>query len=222
MDSTGQYPIQAVSVISSRGSGTTTNANGLYSITLNETDSVWFSYLNKPTRKFAVKDIKTPYAFNISIQTYIPVLPEAKIRSRDYRRDSLQNREDYAKIFGFQKPGISVVSGNGNVGIGLEDLINSFKFGKNKRTMAFQNRLIAQEQDGYVKHRFSKLLVRRLTEETNDTILNRFMLMYQPSYLFTARADDYTFYKYVKDSWARFQQGLRPTPIWREGGNGTF
>jgi len=217
LDSSGQYPIQRVSVLSSRGTGTVTDSNGHYSILLNEVDSVWFSYLNKPTKKFAVKDIKTPFAFNIAIQTYIPILPEAKTRSRNYRQDSLQNREDYAKIFNFEKPGLSVASGNGTVGIGLEDLINSFRFKKNKRTLAFQNRLIMQEQEGYVKYRFSKLLVRRITQETDDAELNKFMLMYQPSYLFAVRADDYTFHKYIKDSWARYKRGYKPTILWMEG-----
>ena len=217
LDSTGMYPILAVSVLSSRGRGAVTDSNGRYNILLSETDSLWFSYLNKPTRKFAVKDIKTPFAFDIAIQTYSPNLPEARTRSRDYRQDSLQNRQEYAKIFNYEKPGISIVSGNGGVGIGLEDLINSFRFKKNKRTLAFQDRLITQEQEGYIKFRFSKLLVRRITQETDDIELNRFMLMYQPAYLFTTRADDYTFHKYVKDSWERYKRGYKPTPLWREG-----
>ncbi len=217
LDSTGMYPIHLVSVLSSRGSGTLTDSNGYYSILLNETDSIWFSYLNKPTKRFAVKDIKTPYAFNIAIQAFIPILPEVKTRNRNYRQDSLQNREDYAKIFNYSKPGVSIVSGNGTVGVGLEDLINSFRFKKNKRTLAFQDRLITQEQEGFVKYRFSKLLVRRITQETDDSELNKFMLMYQPSYLFTVRADDYNFHKYVKDSWARYKRGYKPTGIWLEG-----
>lgn len=217
LDSTGMYPIHMVSVLSSRGSGTLTDSNGYYSILLNEADSIWFSYLNKPTKRFVVKDIKTPYAFNIAIQTFIPILPEVKTRNRNYRQDSLQNREDYAKIFNYSKPGVSIVSGNGTVGVGLEDLINSFRFKKNKRTLAFQDRLITQEQEGFVKYRFSKLLVRRITQETDDTELNKFMLMYQPSYLFTVRADDYNFHKYVKDSWARYKRGYKPTGIWLEG-----
>lgn len=217
LDSSGRYPIQQVSVLTSRGSGTITDSNGHYNIFLNEADSIWFSYLNKPTKKFAVKDIKTPFAFNIAIQTFIPILPEVKTRSRNYRQDSLQNREDYAKIFNYQKPGVSVTMANGTAGVGLEDLINSFRFKKNRRTLAFQDRLITQEREGYIKFRFSKLLVRRITQETDDTELNKFMLMYQPSYLFTTRADDYVFHKYVKDSWARYKRGYKPTPIWLEG-----
>lgn len=216
-DSTGVFPVQFVSVLSSNGVGTLTDVNGDYSILLNETDSIWFSYLNKPTKRFAVKDIKTPFAFNIAIQSYIQMLPEARVRNRNYRQDSLQNRLDYARIFDYQKPGLSVNMANGSVGLGLEDLINSFRFKRNRRLQSFQDRLITQEQEGFVKNRFNKLLVRRITKEDNDSILNEFMLLYQPSYLFTVRADDYNFHKYVKDSWERYNLGLRATPLWREG-----
>ena len=220
-DSTGTYPIELVSVLTSGGGGTVTNSYGDYTITVNESDSVWFSYLNKPTRKFAVKNIKTPFSFNISLQTYIPILPEAKIRNRNYRQDSLQNREDYAKIFNYQKPGLSTVtSSNGTAGFDLDGIINSFRFRRNKQMLSFQNRLITEEHNTYVLHRFSKSLIRRITQETDDSVIDKFIALYQPSYLFTSLANDYTFHKYIKDSYERFKLGLLPTPLWREGDTG--
>ncbi|ULT44459.1 carboxypeptidase-like regulatory domain-containing protein [Niabella defluvii] len=74
-DSSGIYPVQAVSVLSTNGAGGVTDANGDYSIRVNETDSIWFSYLNKPTRKFLVSSIKTPYAFNISCKHLLLYYP---------------------------------------------------------------------------------------------------------------------------------------------------
>ena len=59
---------------------------------------------------------------------YIHNLPEVKIAPRNYRKDSIENREVYAKIFDFSKPGISVVSTDGGVGLGLTELINIFRF----------------------------------------------------------------------------------------------
>lgn len=216
-DSLGSTPIQAVSVLSSGGRGTITDMNGNYTIYLNETDSLWFSYLNKPTRKFAVKDIKTPYSFDISIKIYIPLLPEARVRNRDYRRDSIQNRIDYAKVFDFQKPGLSTVSGGGSAGFDLEELINAFRFRRTRSMLSFQKRLIDQEQDAFVKHRFSKALIRRITQMDNDSIINNFIAEYQPSYTFTSFSSDYDFHKYIKQSYNRFSLGLRPPPLWREG-----
>ena len=220
-DSTGVYPVQSVSVLSTSGSGTTTDANGDYSIHVNEIDSIWFSYLNKPTRKFAVKSIRSPYGFNISLQTFVVLMPGVKARNRNYRRDSLQNRIDYAKIFDYERPGLRVSSFNdGSVGFDLDAIINSFRFRKNKSMLSFQNRLITEEQRGYVRHRFSKSLVRRVTPMDNDSLITQFIEIYLPSYLFASTASDYTFHKYVKDSYARYRMGMMPTPLWLEGATG--
>lgn len=216
-DSLGVIPIQSVSVMTSSGGGTVTDKNGHYSIETRETDSIWFSYLNKPTRKFAVKDIANPFAFDISIQMFIHTLPEVRARTRDYKLDSMLNRESYAKIFNFQKPGLAIASGSGSVGFDLDELINAFRFRRTRNLQSFQRRLITQEQDAFVKHRFSKALIRRITQMDNDSLINEFIAVYQPSYLFTARANDYDFHQYIKASYARFVLGRRPPPLWKEG-----
>ncbi|WP_346235983.1 hypothetical protein ABDK00_017775 [Niabella insulamsoli] len=217
-DSSGTYPIQAVSVLATNGSGTTTDANGNYSIRAGEADSIWFSYLNKPTRKFRVSSIKTPYAFNISLQTFIEILPDVKARVRDYKRDSIQNRKDYAKVFNYEKPGLKVSSlSDGTVGFDLTSIIESFQFRKNKRMAAFQNRLISEEQEAFIRNRFSKALIRRITQADSDSAISQFIILYQPSFLFTSTANDYTFHKYIKDSYERFKSGLMPSPLWLEG-----
>ncbi|GAB3419169.1 hypothetical protein [Niabella aquatica] len=217
-DSSGIYPVQFVSVLSTSGTGAITDNNGDYSITVSEQDSIWFSYLEKPTRKFAVKSIKAPYAFNISLQTFVKLLPGVKARIKDYRRDSIQNRQDYAKYFDYQKPGLKVSSlSDGTVGFDLDEIINSFRFKRNRQMLSFQNRLISQEQDAFIKHRFSKALIRRITQVDNDSTISRFIMLYQPSFLFTSTANDYTFHKYIKDSYERFKRGLVPSPLWLEG-----
>src|SRR5690606_19718816 len=216
-DSTGMYPVQSVSVLATSGVGTITDANGDYEIKVSENDSIWFSYLNKPTRKFPVRTISTPYAFDISLQTFVTLLPTVKTRNRYYRQDSIQNRQDYAKIFNYEKPGLRVSSLNdGSVGFDLDALISSFQFKKNRRMQAFRDRLITQEQEAFIRHRFNKALIRRITQATDDSVITAFIEMYFPSYLFTSTASDYTFHKYIKDSYNRFLQGLLPPLLWRE------
>lgn len=217
-DSTGVYPVQSVSVLATNGRGTVTNSNGDYRITVSETDSIWFSYLNKPTRKFPVKSIKNPFSFNISLQTFVSLLPDVSARNRNFKKDSIQNRQDYAKIFDYEKPGLKpLVNSDGTVGFDLNEIINSFKFRKNKQMLAFQNRLITQEQETYIRHRFSKANVRRITEATEDSVITIFINTYLPSYFFAKTASDYVFFKYIKDSYQRFKLGLMPPPLWREG-----
>lgn len=210
-DSSRTYPLPGVSVLSSSGRGTSTNSKGVYEINVSENDSIWFSYLNKPTVKFPVLKIKTPLQFDIAIDINIPVLKEVKIRPPDYRLDSIRNREEYAKIFDFQKPKLKVGSSNFGAGVGfdLDEIINMFRFKQNKSTLSFQKRLLQQEQDKFVDHKFNKGLVRRLTQLTGNE-LDSFMLVFRPSYLFTSITSDYVFQKYIVDSYERFKKGLPP------------
>lgn len=210
-DSSRTYPMPGVSVLSTSGRGTTTSSNGHYEINVTEKDSIWFSYLNKPTVKFPVLKILTPFEFDIALQVNIPVLREVKIKPPDYRLDSIRNREEYAKIFDFQKPKIKVAPSSFGAGVGfdLDELINMFRFKHNKSTLDFQKRLLQQEQDKFVDHRFNKGLVRRLTKLTGNE-LDSFMMLYRPTYLFTSIASDYDFQKYITDSFNRFIKGLPP------------
>lgn len=219
-DSTRTYPVGFVSVLSTSGKGTATNAYGEYEIEVAEKDSIWFSYLNKPTVKFPVLKIATPLSFDISLQVNVPVLKEVKIRPRNYRQDSLQNREDYAKIFNYRKPGLSVVTPQYGVGAGFDinEIINAFRFRRNRNMRSFQDRLLAQEQEKFVDHRFNKALVRRLTLLTGNE-LDSFMVVFRPPYLFAVMTNDYDFQKYIKDSFERFKKGLFPEPVWKEEEN---
>jgi len=215
-DSSRNYAIGLVTVLSTSGKGTITNDDGYYEIEVSENDSIWFSYLNKPTMKFPVLKIANPMGFDISLRVNVTTLKEVKIRPRNYKQDSIQNRIDYAKIFNYQKPRLTAVTPGygGAAGFDLDEIINMFRFKRNKSMLSFQKRLIGQEQEAFVSHRFSKALVLRLTgltEEARDS----FMLVFRPTYLFTLRSDEYTFQKYIKDSYDRYKRGLGPVPILR-------
>jgi len=216
-DSTRTYPVELVSVLSTSGKGTVTNAKGEYEIEVSEKDSIWFSYLNKPTIKFPVLKIASPLRFDISLHVNVPILKEIKIRPRNYRQDSIQNREEYARIFNYNKPGLSVVSPQYGqaAGFDVNEIINAFRFRRNRSIQSFQKRLLLQEQEKFIDHRFNKGLVRRLTGFI-DTMLDSFMMIYRPPYEFTLATGDYDFQKWIKDSAERFKKGLPPEPIWKE------
>lgn len=200
-----------VSVLSTAGRGTSTNNEGYYEIDVAENDSIWFSYLGKPTVKYPVAKMNDPLHFDISIQINIAVLKEVKIYPRNYKLDSIQNREDYAEIFNFQKPRLKTVAPQYGAGVGfdLDEIINAFRFKRNRSMLAFQRRLLQEERDKFIDHRFSKALVIRLTK-LSSPVLDSFMRVYRPSYQFTLLANDYDFQKYISDSYERFKQGLTP------------
>ncbi len=199
-DVSRKQPLASVSVLSTSGSGTATDSNGVYSINVWPTDSIWFSYQNKPTPKFPVVAIATPNSFDVSLHVPVTELKEVKVKPRDYKQDSIENRLTYAKAFEFQKPGfrLSDHSTDGfGVGFDLDAIINMFNFKKNKRMLAFQRRLIQEEQDKAIDHRFTKVLVKKITH-LNGSLQDDFMKKFRPSFEFTMHASDYEFAEFIK------------------------
>lgn len=202
-------PLAGVSVMSTSGSGTATNDLGNYTIEVNENDSIYFSYLGKPTVKFAVKTMTNLSGFDISLHVQTNILPEYRVMPPSYKFDSAQNREDYAKAFNYKKPGLGIStspmgSGGAGVGLDLDQLINVFRFRKNKSMLGFQRRLIEEEEDKFIDHRFSKTLVRKITSLTG-TDLDRFMKIYRPTYDFTQVSSEYEFYSYIKQAFLKYR-----------------
>ena len=216
-DSSRNYPLEAVSVLNTAGGGSITNADGFYEITVGEKDSIWFSYLGKPTVKFPVLKIQSPLEFDISLQVSVPTLKEVKIKPKNYKYDSIQNRLDYAKAFNYQKPKLKTVTPQYGAGMGfdLDEIINMFRFRRNRSMAAFQKRLLLDEQDKFVDHRFNKALVRRLTLLDGNQ-LDSFMQVFRPSYMFTKLSGDYEFQQYIKTALYRFKKGLPPEAMLKE------
>ena len=198
-DISRSIPLGSVSVLTTSGKGTATDSLGRYTIAVTAKDSIYFSYLNKPTAKFPVTAIPNLYAFDISLHVPVSELPTVKVNMPNYRHDSLQNRRDYEKIFNYKKPGISIGTAQGGAGVGLDldEFINMFHFRRNARMMAFRKRLEQEEIDKFIDHRFTKGVVRRVTGLNGDS-LNKFMKDYRPSYEFTQATTDYEFLEYIK------------------------
>lgn len=203
-DITKKTPVEAVSVISTSGTGTITDSLGHYSLLVNQRDSIYFSYQNKPTPKYPVSGISNTAGFDISILKKVSELPNVFVKQRNYRQDSAQNRQDYAKIFDFRKPGLkssmNPTPGSFGVGLDLDELINMFRFKRNRSMLAFQKRLLQEEKDKFIDHRFSKSLVRTLTRLTSPN-LDSFMKEYRPTYEMVENLNDLEFGQFIVDAY---------------------
>jgi hypothetical protein len=200
--------LEAVSVLTSGGYGTASDSLGRFSIVVSEKDSIWFSYLNKPTPKYAVKDIQNRHNFEISLHVASTELKEIRITPPNYRLDSIQNRRDYARAFNFRKPGIGSslnVGPSGGVGLDLDEFISIFQFRRNRRMSAFRDRLLREEEDRYIDHRFSRALVIKLTGLRGEP-LNTFMERYRPDLEFVETSTDYEFQDYIKKCFSHYQR----------------
>lgn len=204
-------PIEAVTVLCTCGNHAFTDSSGQYNIKVQTTDSIWFSYLGKNTMKYPVDTISNTYNFEIGLHIDVAWLPEVKVKNRNYREDSIQNRLDYAKIFNFKKPGLQIsqnppssyVPGSVTVGLDLDELINMFRFKRNRQMLSFQQRLLQEEQDKYINHRFSKYLVKKLTHlDVPD--LDSFMLFYRPSYELLQQMNDLELGYYIQQCYKMY------------------
>jgi plasmid maintenance system killer protein len=207
-DSTRTYPIELVTVQSTSGHITITDSTGSYSINVAEKDSIWFSYLGKPTPKYPVLKIADVTQFDIALHLKPNVMREVKIRTRNHKEDSLQNRRDYAKAFNFRKPSLETMTSvtSSGVGFDVQEIIRLFQFRKNRSMERFRERLEQEERDKFIDRRFSKGLVKRLTGIDKDEELTDFMRKYRPTFEFTAGTSDYDFQYFIKIAYQEFKK----------------
>jgi hypothetical protein len=207
-DRSRYFAMPGVSVMGTSGQGTITDSAGQYHIRVYQKDSIYFSYLGRATVKFPVKSIATNYPMDISLAVTIDSLPLVVVRPKAYRYDSLENRDEYRKVFDYEPQGLVGPSNSGmGVGVNLDML---FGARRNRQMLSLQRRLIEEEQDKYVDYRFNRVLVRKITG-LQGTALDAFMRMYRPTYDFIRNCEnDYEFYKYIKDC------GIYFTQLWKQ------
>ena len=209
-DSTKLYVVPGVNVTSTSGLVTTTDSLGAYHINASKGDSISFFYKGKSTVKFPVETIGNYNAFDISLRVKIrdkyKLLKGVTVFADTYRRDSIENRMSYAKIFNLENPTLrSNYEPGAAAGLDLDQLIGIFQFEKNKQNLAFQRRLVDEEQDRYVNYRFSSKVIKRITGLSGDT-LTKYKKLYRPSYLFVISSTLPEFYQYILNTSYAFKR----------------
>ena len=213
-DSTRTFPIERVTVQSTGGHMTMTDSTGSYAINVAEKDSIWFSYLGRPTPKYPVLKIADVMQFDLALHLKPDVMREVKIKTRNYKEDSTQNRRDYAKVFNYQKPSLGTMTSvtSSGVGFDVQEIIRLFQFRKNKSMQRFKERLEQEERDKFVDRRFNKGLVKRLTRVEKDEELTDFMRRYRPTFEFTAGTSDYDFQYFIKIAFQEYKKTKAAMP----------
>ncbi|NCI51971.1 carboxypeptidase-like regulatory domain-containing protein [Sediminibacterium roseum] len=210
-DISAKRPLEAVGVISTSGRGVITDSLGKYTITVHPKDSIWFTLIGKTTMKYPVDTISNLENFNVMIHVRANELPEVKVRNSYYKLDSIQNRQDYAKVFNFKKPGIGLSRsstgynpGGLTVGFDLDEIINMFRVKRNRSILNLQKRLLDEEQEKYVNRRFSKAFVRKLTKLQGPE-LDTFMTRFRPDYAIVTLLSDLELGYYIQQNFIEYQ-----------------
>jgi hypothetical protein len=79
-----------------------------------------------------------------------------------------------------------------------------FNFSRNRRMAHFRQRLLQEEQDKAIDHRFTHALVKKLTGLEGQP-LEDFMKRYRPSYIFAMTTTEYEFGEYIKVAYDDFR-----------------
>jgi hypothetical protein len=214
-DSTKVYSVSGVQVTSTGGDTTFTDSAGVYHIKVALQDSISFFYKGKSTLNFAVNTIPETNAFDVSLlvrtkEKYKP-LKEIYVFS-NYKRDSAENRIRYYKTFNYDKPTLrSSYTPGYTAGLDVGELINIFRFRRNKNQLQFQKRLLQEEEDRYVNYRFNSRLIKRVTGLSGE-MLTKYMAEYRPSYEFVTGVTEVEYYEYILSTAANFkkQNGVKP------------
>lgn len=208
-DISAKQPLEAVAVQSTSRRGAITDSLGRYTVTVLKKDSIWFSLIGKSTMKYSVDTISDPDNFNVMIHVRSYELPEVKVRNKYYKYDSTMNRQDYAKVFNFKKPGLSVIQNNsynpgGVIGFDLASIIDMFRVKRNRSILILQKRLLEQEADAYVNNRFSKTFVRKITHLQGPE-LDSFMKYNRPEYGMVKLLNDLELGYYIGKSYEQYR-----------------
>ena len=210
-DISGRRPVEAV-IVHTNDHQSTTDSLGRYIITVRAKDSIWFSLFGKSTQKYTLDTIEDKRNFNIMIHVNGVDLPEVTVRNNNYRLDSIQNRYDYAKFFNYQPPGIRLAnnanlfnpSGGLSIGFDLVEMINMFRFKRNRNLGYLQKSLISQEQEKYVNYRFTKRFVQKITLLEGEP-LTQFMDYCKPSYEVLGLLNDLELGYYIQQKYLAFK-----------------
>lgn len=159
--------------------------------------------------KYPVDTISNMDNFNVMIHVRAYDLPEVKVRNNYYRFDSMMNRKDYAKVFDFRKPTLSVVRPSGYnpgavVGFDLESIINIFRVKRNRSILTLQKRLLEEEQEKYINSRYTKPFVRKITHLQSPE-LDTFMRRYRPTYDFLQLVNELELGYYIQQSYEQYK-----------------
>jgi len=216
LDSTRKFIIPNVKVTSTSGKVSYTDSVGTYDIMVSSWDSLNFTYRDKSTIWFPVNQIKNTRSFDVALQVTLrdgyKTLREVILISKSYREDSLENRIKYRKVFEGSRGGLSLstsTSTYGGVGLDPNEIINMFRFRRNRSLKALQNRLLQEEAEKFINYRFNKALVKQITKlEGNE--LDRFMKIWRPDYEFTALSTDLEFHTYILEASRAYGRGEIP------------
>jgi hypothetical protein len=221
IDSVTRLPI-ANAQVNTKSSTVLTNEAGKFNIgNVSIGDRVSFRLMGYETYELVVKKEMLNAAINIELQSKSINLREVKINtSRNYKKDSLNLRKEYASAFNYQDPKFTdafiKVDPNyksPHTNINPNSTASILKLNvlqivglivKNKTPISkLRQTLLKEEEENYIDHIFSKSKIEASTFLKGDSLQN-FIHRYRPTYVEAKKMNEYQAILYIKKSYTEF------------------
>jgi hypothetical protein len=175
---------------------TLSSRDGDYSIEANDGDKVIFTSVGYLPDTVKVLNYMIDAGYDVTMILKNSMLRNVTVRSPNYVRDSLNQREDYAAFYNKSKNKIVDRSGPSNgVGIAVSPLGFFHNMARDKK---MRQNLEYQDEQDFVDYSFSRRYVEKLTSLKGDS-LTSFMLRYRPTYQFCRTASSEDMLNYVNE-----------------------
>lgn len=196
---------------------THTDSRGVFRLALSVVvDSITVYAIGYQHRRLRAKALSVTDTLPVYLYPLHSSLQEFVVKGRNYRKDSLALREEFAKQFNYKGPGIKDVLTQykspyeaPSVSIGLMTL--AAMVGKKwTKYYKLQQKMLAYEKERYIDDRFSEDMVAHATHLQGDS-LARFMRDYRPTKTFLQTCTDYDLLLYIKHNCEQFRSTTGPS-----------
>jgi hypothetical protein len=153
-----------------------------------------FLLLQRPTNLMSI--CKIPVFYDPS---YADELPEVRVMTRNYHKDSLANRQMYANVFDYTKPKFNPFSP-------VTSVYNLFDKKNIKRQERYRQFAKDNEQSGYVDSRFTRSYVSKIANIKDDDELSDFMKEYRPTFQDLVNMNELELGQYIIDSYKEYKK----------------
>lgn len=194
----------------STGYGAISNTTGHFELTAHNGDTLLFSAVGYTSLLRIVNKDHLRGQMQVYLKQQVFELNTLQVQQRNHKKDSLDTREEYDRIFNYRLPKVGEVIAIMPVGIAvnINQLYKLLSFKKNRDKFRFKDRLIRYEREAYVDQRYTPEVVERWTGLRGDS-LAQFIRLYRPSYQFLANAPEYDLLHFIKTAYKQYSDSLQ-------------
>jgi hypothetical protein len=214
-----------VLVTTTSGQQTTTDSLGKFTIPASYMDTLFFYIGTIKSSPFPAAEITDWNNFELPIRdlqksiaqaNYIPktlrfsdgtTLESVTVTTRDFHKDSLENRQAYGSTFGYSNPKFNPLSP-------ISSMAGILNFKKKKTMKRMQRHLLFEEQQGYIDSRFNKsVIVNNIGRKVDINLVDGYMKKYRPTYDQMEYMENLDLLMYIRKTFDQYEKDVKSGKI---------